>query len=165
MAAVADDIIAAPLAVIGSIGVIAQLPNFNRFLNKNNVDFEQITAGRYKRTLSLLGKNTEEGRRKMQQEVDETLTLFKAHIQKYRPHVDIETVATGEHWYGEQALDLKLVDQLQTSDEFLLDALANKDIIQLNYCATKGILSKLKQSSSQLYHRYLSQYGCDFLNH
>lgn len=133
MACVADRLIAAPFAIIGSIGVLAQLPNFNRLLEEKGVDFEQITAGRYKRTLTMFGKNTPEGREKVQQEVEDVHELFKAQIREHRPQVDLEHVATGEHWYGIQALERKLVDELKTSDDVLLEAAKDRDLYHLTY--------------------------------
>lgn len=112
MACVANTIYAAPFAIVGSIGVVAQIPNFNRLLKKHDIDYEQHTAGDFKRTLTLFGENTDEGRQKFQEELEETHVLFKAFISKYRPTLDIAKVATGEHWYGQQALDLGLVDGL-----------------------------------------------------
>ena len=122
MACVADRLVAAPFAIVGSIGVLAQLPNFHRLLEEKGVDFEQIMAGRYKRTLTMFGKNTDEGREKLQQEVEDIHELFKSQIREHRPQVDLERVATGEHWYGIRALELKLVDELKTSDDLLLEA-------------------------------------------
>lgn len=110
MACVANEIIAAPFAIVGSIGVVAQLPNFNKLLKKHDIDYEQHTAGDFKRTLTVFGENTEEGRAKFQQELEETHVLFKEFVSQYRPTLDIAKVATGEHWYGKQALDLGLVD-------------------------------------------------------
>ena len=121
MACVADKILAAPFAVIGSIGVIVQMPNFNRLLAKKDIEFEQITAGKYKRTLTLFGKNTKENRAKMQQDVEETHDLFKDFVSEQRPQLDIKKVATGEHWFGTRALELNLVDQITTSDDYILD--------------------------------------------
>ena len=133
MACVADRLIAAPFAIVGSIGVLAQLPNFHRLLEEKGIDFEQVTAGRYKRTLTMFGKNTEEGREKLQQELEEVHELFKAQIREYRPQVDLEHVATGEHWYGTRALELKLVDELRTSDDVLLDAAKERDLYHIAY--------------------------------
>jgi serine protease SohB len=133
MACVADRLIAAPFAIVGSIGVLAQLPNFHRLLEDKGVDFEQVMAGRYKRTLTLFGKNTEEGRAKLQQEVEDIHELFKSQIRDHRPQVDLERVATGEHWYGIRALELKLVDELRTSDDFLLEATKDHDLYHLAY--------------------------------
>ncbi|HEY1077640.1 MAG TPA: protease SohB, partial [Fontimonas sp.] len=120
MACVADRIIAAPFAVLGSIGVVAQLPNFNRLLKKLDVDYELHTAGEFKRTLTLFGQNTDEGREKFQEEIDQTHALFKAFVGEHRPQLDLSRVATGEHWFGSQALELKLIDAIETSDDFLL---------------------------------------------
>ncbi|HSC14354.1 MAG TPA: protease SohB [Gammaproteobacteria bacterium] len=133
MACVADKLIAAPFAIVGSIGVLAQLPNFHRLLEEKGVDFEQITAGRYKRTLTVFGKNTEEGRAKLQQEVEDIHELFKSQIRDHRPQVDVERVATGEHWYGIRALELKLVDELRTSDDFLREAAQDHELYHLAY--------------------------------
>ena len=102
MACVADKILAAPFAIIGSIGVLAQLPNFHRFLKKHDVDFEQITAGQYKRTLSLFGENTSDGRKKFQTEINEAHQLFKQFITEHRPQIDIDKLATGEYWFGQK---------------------------------------------------------------
>jgi serine protease SohB len=138
MACVADRLYAAPFAIVGSIGVLAQLPNFHRLLEEKGVDFEQITAGRYKRTLTVFGKNTDEGRAKLQEEVEDIHELFKNQIREHRPQVDIERVATGEHWYGIRALELKLVDELKTSDDLLLDAAKQFDLYHLAFKRRRG---------------------------
>ena len=150
MAAVADHIIAAPFAIVGSIGVLAQIPNFNRLLDKNAIDFEQISAGQYKRTLSLFGKNTPEGREKFQDELEKTHVLFQQHIALYRPGLDMNTVATGEHWYGSQALDLKLVDEIKTSDDFILESYLEHDLFELSYCTKKSLMQRLAQGPQNL---------------
>jgi serine protease SohB len=118
--------------------VLAQLPNFHRLLEEKGVDFEQITAGRFKRTLTMFGKNTDEGRAKLQQEVEDIHELFKQQIREYRPQVDLERVATGEHWYGIRALELKLVDELTTSDDFLLEAVKDHDLYHVAYKRRRG---------------------------
>ena len=151
MACVADRIIAAPFAVIGSIGVLAQIPNFYRFLKKHDIDFEQLHAGQYKRTLSLFGENTEEDREKMQQELEDTHALFKQFVKENRPAVDIEKIATGEHWYGKRALDMGLVDELRTSDDFLTEAVKTADIYELEYVRKKPLLEKMFGSTVKLF--------------
>ena len=133
MACVADRLIAAPFAIVGSIGVLAQLPNFHRLLEEKGVDFEQITAGRYKRTLTMFGENTDEGRAKLKEQVEEIHELFKAQIREHRPQVDVESVATCEHWHGVRALTLKLVDELKTSDDVLLEASKDHDLYHIAY--------------------------------
>lgn len=133
MACVANHLMAAPFAIIGSIGVLAQLPNFHRLLEEKGIDFEQITAGRHKRTLTVFGKNTEDGRRKLREEIEDVHELFKNQIAEHRPQVDLERVATGEHWYGLRALGLNLVDEIRTSDDFLLDAAREHDLYQIAY--------------------------------
>lgn len=133
MACVADRIIAAPFAILGSIGVVAQMPNLHRLLKKNDVDVELHTAGEYKRTLTVFGENTEAGRAKFREELELTHTLFKQFVAEHRPIVNIDAVATGEHWYGQQALGLKLADELKTSDDWLLERAQAADLLQLRY--------------------------------
>lgn len=143
MACVADKIVAAPFAIVGSIGVIAQLPNFNRLLDKAGVDFEQHTAGEYKRTLTMFGKNSDKEREKLKMELQETHTLFRNFVSENRPKLDIDSVATGEHWYGSQALDLNLVDELKTSDELLIGHLDTFDIYEIKMEIKQGLQDKL----------------------
>ena len=143
MACVADHIIAAPFAVVGSIGVLAQLPNFNRFLKRHDIDFEQFTAGEYKRTVTLFGENTDKDRDKFREEIDEAYRLFKAFIKSQRSELDIATVATGEHWYGTRALELKLVDELCTSDDYLLEARKSAKLYQVSFRPQKSLIDRL----------------------
>ena len=143
MACVAQKIITAPFAIIGSIGVLAQLPNFHRLLKKHDIDYELLTAGKYKRTLTMLGENTEEGREKFKEELEDTHVLFKEFITKHRPQVDIETVATGEIWFGQRAQDQKLVDEIATSDEYLTRLYKDVDIFEVKYEQKKSIAEKL----------------------
>ncbi|MGH8501547.1 MAG: protease SohB [Gammaproteobacteria bacterium] len=143
MACVADRILAAPFAILGSIGVVAQLPNFNRWLRENNIDFEQLTSGEYKRTLTLFGENTEADRQKARAEIEDTHALFKAFIRTHRSGVDIDKVATGEHWYGTRAIDLGLVDELRTSDDYLLAASQSRDLYQVKFAVRRGRLARL----------------------
>lgn len=143
MACVGDHIRAAPFAIIGSIGVVMQMPNFNRLLRANNIDFEMVTAGRYKRTLTLFGENSEEGREKVRESLEETHLLFKNFIREFRPQVALEEVATGEHWFGTQALEMALVDELGTSDDFLLAAAQERDIFEISFKTKKPIAERL----------------------
>jgi len=133
MACVASRIYAAPFAILGSIGVLAQIPNFNRLLDSHGVDFEQISAGRYKRTVTMFGKNTDADRAKLKEELEDIHTLFKEAVGRYRADLDLETVATGEHWYGTRALELGLADELLTSDELLLQRAAGRDVYHVSY--------------------------------
>lgn len=143
MACVADKILAAPFAIIGSIGVLFQLPNFNNLLERHHVTFEQITAGEYKRTMSLFGKNTSKGRDKMQEEVEEAHDLFKKFVSENRPNIAISEISTGEHWYGSKALDLRLVDEIITSDDYLFTASKNADIYEVTYTIKKNLMEKV----------------------
>nr|VFK01802.1 MAG: inner membrane peptidase. Serine peptidase. MEROPS family S49 [Candidatus Kentron sp. H]VFK02190.1 MAG: inner membrane peptidase. Serine peptidase. MEROPS family S49 [Candidatus Kentron sp. H]VFK05188.1 MAG: inner membrane peptidase. Serine peptidase. MEROPS family S49 [Candidatus Kentron sp. H] len=139
IACVANHIVAAPFAVVGSIGVLAQLPNFHRLLDRHGVDFEQIKAGDFKRTVTFFGKNTDKDREKLKEEIEETHELFKSFIVQNRTGVDIAKVSTGEHWYGTRALELKLVDELMTSDDYLLSASKKADLYEVLYTAKKSV--------------------------
>ena len=150
MACVADRLIAAPFAIVGSIGVLAQLPNFHRLLEEKGVDFEQVTAGRYKRTLTMFGENTDEGRAKLKEQVEEIHELFKAQIREHRPQVDVESVATGEHWHGVRALELKLVDELKTSDDVLLEAAKDHDVYHLAYKRRRSLQERILGGAESL---------------
>lgn len=140
MACVANKIIAAPFAIIGSIGVVAQLPNFHRLLKKHDVDYEMLTAGEYKRTLTVFGENTEKGREKFQEDLEDTHVLFKDFIRDNRAQVDIDKVATGEIWFGQRALQQQLIDDIQTSDEYLMAAYKEEaDIYAVEYIYKKSL--------------------------
>ena len=146
MACVADKIIAAPFAIVGSIGVLAQLPNFNRFLDKHGVDFELMKAGELKRTVTMFGKNTDEDRAHFNEQLEETHDLFKEFVKENRPILEIEKVATGEHWLATRGIELKLVDELITSDDYLLNACNDADIYEIKFEVPKTISERLATS-------------------
>ncbi len=133
MAAVADRIVASPFALVGSIGVIAQVPNFHRWLQARNIDWEQFTAGKYKRTVTLFGENTEAGRAKLREEIEDIHAHFRSFVQGRRAGLDLDTVATGEAWLGSRALELGLVDELATSDEIVRRACQRGRVLQVSY--------------------------------
>ena len=155
MACVADNILAAPFAIIGSIGVVAQIPNFNRFLKNKEIDIELHTAGQYKRTLTLLGENTEEGRQKFREDLNETHHLFKDFVHRMRPTLDIEQVATGEHWYGVQALEKGLVDAVGTSDDLLLNLMDGRELVGVRFTQRKRLLDRFTNSAAESADRLL----------
>lgn len=148
MACVGQKLLAAPFAFIGSIGVVAQIPNFHRFLKKHDVDFEQLTAGEYKRTLTLFGENTDEGRRKFKQDLEAIHRQFKAFVQENRPELDIDKVATGEVWSGQEAKELGLVDEVTTSDSWLLEQHKTFNVLQLNYVVRKPMSERFAKGLS-----------------
>ena len=151
MACIANKIIAAPFAIIGSIGVIIQLPNFHRLLKEKQIDFEQHMAGNYKRTITLFGENTDQGREKLQEEIEKIHHSFKDLITTHRPQLDIDQVATGEHWLGQQALALKLVDSIQTSDAYLLERSLSDNLFKISFSVKKkSLLKKLADPSAFL---------------
>ncbi|WP_288999511.1 protease SohB [uncultured Psychrobacter sp.] len=143
MACVADKVVAAPFAVIGSIGVVSQLPNFHKWLKNHDVDYEMFTAGDYKRTVTVFGENDAEDRAKYQEELEQTHALFKHFVNTYRPALDLEKVSTGEHWYGEDALTLNLVDELQTSDSYILARMEDSEAYALHSRQKPTLAEKL----------------------
>ena len=143
MACVANKVYAAPFAILGSIGVLAQIPNFNRMLDSHGVEFEQVTAGKYKRTVTMFGENTDEDRAKLKEELEDVHSLFKEAVVKYRPDLDLEKVATGEHWYGARALDLGLADEIRTSDELLADIAGQRDLYSVAYKIKQPLQKRL----------------------
>ncbi|HAT1569759.1 TPA: protease SohB [Kluyvera cryocrescens] len=149
MACVANKIVAAPFAILGSIGVVAQIPNLNRFLKNKDIDIELHTAGQYKRTLTLLGENTDEGRQKFREELNETHHLFKDFVKEMRPSLDIDQVATGEHWYGSQAQEKGLVDEVGTSDELLLGLMDGRDVISVRFMQRKKMMDRFTGSAAE----------------
>lgn len=146
MAGVAGHIIAAPFAILGSIGVVAQIPNFNRWLKDHKVDFELITAGEHKRTLTMFGENTEAARAKFREEIEDTHQLFKEFLSANRPALDMETVATGEHWYGERALKLGLIDEIKTSDDYLLESAKTHDIFSVAFKTRHSLSERISHA-------------------
>lgn len=155
MACVANRIVAAPFAIVGSIGVVAQVPNFNRLLKRNDIDIELHTAGQYKRTLTLFGENTEEGREKFREDLNETHQLFKQFVQTMRPSLNINEVATGEHWYGLQAQEKGLVDEIRTSDDLILQQMPQKEVVSVRYTRRKKLMDKFTGSAAQSLDRLL----------
>ncbi|MBE4966208.1 protease SohB [Enterobacter cloacae complex sp. P24RS] len=155
MACVADKIVAAPFSIIGSIGVVAQIPNFNRFLKNKEIDIELHTAGQYKRTLTLLGENTEEGRQKFREDLNETHHLFKDFVHRMRPTLDIEQVATGEHWYGTQAQEKGLVDEVGTSDDLLINLMEGRELVGVRFTRRKRLLDRFTNSAAESADRLL----------
>jgi serine protease SohB len=133
MACVASKIVAAPFAVVGSIGVVAQVPNFYRLLDRAGVDVEQFTGGEFKRTVTMFGRNTDADRAKLTEEIQDTHALFKEFVAEHRPGLDVEAVGTGEHWYGARAVALGLVDEIVTSDDYLVAARRDADVYEVSY--------------------------------
>ena len=142
MACIGERILAAPFAIVGSIGVVAQVPNVHKLLKKNDVDVDVITAGEFKRTLTVFGENTDKGREKFVEEIEDVHRLFKAHVAEHRPALDIERVATGEAWHGRQAIDLGLVDELMTSDEFIVAACADREVYEVKWTEPRSPMDR-----------------------
>ena len=143
MACVGDKIIAAPFAIVGSIGVVAQMPNFNKLLKKHDIDFELLTAGEHKRTLTLFGKNTDKGREKFIEELNETHELFKEYVSKRRPNIDINKIASGEIWFGSRAKELSLVDEISTSDEYICSFFNAAKVFEIKFVRKQKLLQRV----------------------
>jgi serine protease SohB len=143
MACTAHKILCAPFGIVGSIGVIAQVPNFNKLLKKYDVDYKEYTAGDYKRTVSLFGEITPKGEEKFRDQLEQTHMLFKTFVNRYRPQLDMEKVGTGEYWFGEQCLELKLIDQIKTSDDYILEAAKERTVLKVKFEKKQPISEKL----------------------
>ena len=158
MSCVATKIIAAPWAIVGSIGVIAQLPNFHRLLKKNSIDFEMHTAGAFKRTLTTLGENTEEGREKFKSELEDLHLIFKNFVKEQRPQVDTEVVATGEVWQGEEAVKVGLVDSLETSDNYLVNLSKEAKLLEIEFVEKKNLTERFAFSMQLIIEKTLFKF-------
>lgn len=150
MACVANQILAAPFAIIGSIGVVAQIPNFHRWLKKNDVDVELLTAGEYKRTLTLLGENTAAGRKKFQEDLEKIHMAFRDYVLKNRRQLDMDKVSTGEHWLASDAFELRLVDKLITSDDYLIEKIKTYQAFKLSIQPKSSLINKLLKPAMRL---------------
>ncbi len=155
MACVANKIVAAPFAIIGSIGVIAQIPNFNKLMKKMDIDYEQHTAGEYKRTLTVFGENTDQDREKFREELEDTHQLFKAFINDNRPELDVESVATGEHWYGTQAVEKGLIDEISTSDDLIIQAVKDCEVFEVSFEIPKSFGEKFGLNVEAAFNRFV----------
>ena len=158
MACVANEILVAPFAILGSIGVVAQLPNFHKLLKKNDIDFEMHTAGEYKRTLTVFGENTEKAREKFQADLEEVHCLFKAFVSTHRSSIDIDAVSTGEYWFGQQTLEKNLADRLCTSDAFLMERRVSHELIEVRYRNKKGWQERLGMAAETAVERGMRRF-------
>ena len=156
MAAVADKIIAAPFAIIGSIGVVAGFPNFHRVLQKNEVDYHLFTAGKYKRTVTPFSEVTDEGKQKLQDDITAIHEAFKRLIKEGRPDVDIEEIATGEYWLASQAKEKGLVDEIMTSDDYLGRKLDDCEVIEITTETEQNRIEKLIEGGTSLFRKWTS---------
>ena len=165
MACLADKLVAAPFAIIGSIGVLVQLPNFHRVLKKYDVDYEMISAGEYKRTLSHFGEITDKGKDKVQEDVENIHNIFKDWVKTYRPSVEIDSIATGETWVGTQAKDRYMVDEIKTSDECVIEACETSEVYEIEFEIKKSLqvrlASLLEESADRLLNRWFGKSNND----
>ncbi len=150
MACIGNKIYAAPFAILGSIGVVAQIPNAHKLLKKHDVDYEVMTAGEYKRTMTVFGENTAKGREKFQEDLEITHQLFKDFVAINRPLLNIDEIATGETWLGTAALDKQLVDGIITSDQYLMDKAKEAELYVVHYAIKKGLNERLGLTASSV---------------
>lgn len=155
MACTGHRIVAAPFAILGSIGVLAQVPNVHRLLKKNDIDYEEVTAGEYKRTVTMFGEVTEKGREKFRQKIEDTHGLFKNFVKEYRPQLKLEDVANGDYWYGRQALDLGLIDQMLSSDDYIFTLKDSAKIYRIECLAKKRLSEKLAENFGSMLEKTL----------
>ncbi|MGP0170893.1 protease SohB [Pseudomonas sp. NCHU5208] len=155
MACIGQKILAAPFAILGSIGVVAQLPNVHRLLKKHDIDFEVLTAGEFKRTLTVFGENTDKGREKFQEDLETTHELFKGFVARYRPQLDIDAVATGEVWLGMAAQERLLVDELKTSDQYLAERATQAELFRLHFAQKKSLQERVGLAASVALDRFV----------
>jgi serine protease SohB len=139
--------------VLGSIGVIAQVPNFNKLLRKHDIDYREVTAGQYKRTVTVFGEITETGMEKFKEQIEGTHVLFKSFVAAHRPSVDLVRVATGEHWYGTQCVELGLIDEILTSDEYLYKHFETHDVFRVKYLGRKKWMDRFSESATHALQR------------
>ncbi len=150
MACTGHRILASPFAIVGSIGVVAQVPNFHRLLKRHDVDFEEITAGEFKRTVSLFGEITEKGRAKFLEQIEDTHLLFKMFVKECRPTLDLDRVATGEYWFGRRAKELNLVDELVSSDDYLFRQRDSARIFKVELHGRKKLSERLAENVARI---------------
>ena len=143
MACAADRIVAAPFAVVGSIGVVASVPNLHKLRQKNAIDYEDITAGEFKRTVSVLGEITPAGRDHFQGKLEAIHDAFKAHVAARRPGADVARIANGDTWLASDALALGLVDEIVAGDELLFRARDSARLYEVKWEARKSPLQNL----------------------
>ena len=158
MAVLGTKILAAPFAIVGSVGVVAQVPNIHRLLKKNDIDYQELTAGEYKRTISLLGEISEKGRAKFIEQLEDTHLLFKEFVSKFRPQMDVAKIATGEYWYGERALTLGLVDELKTSDDYLFQMREDRKLIKVKCSEKKKLADRLAEFMESMTMKVLNRW-------
>lgn len=164
MACIGNRVLAAPFAMLGSIGVVAQLPNFNKLLKKHDVDYEMLTAGEYKRTLTMFGENTERGREKFREDLENIHRLFKDFVARYRPQLNVDEVATGEVWFGLEAQERLLADGIQTSDQYITGRVREADVFEVHYVTRKRMQDKLAGGLTGVLDRLLLVWASRFNN-
>ena len=101
------------------------------------------TAGKFKRTLTMLGKNTQQGRQKFISELEDLHVVFKDFVKENRPKIQVTKVSTGEVWQGDKAVKLGLIDEIATSDDYLIKLSDKFKLLELQYFEKKPFTAKL----------------------
>jgi protease-4 len=154
----ADWIVGNPGSAIGSIGVIMEVPNASGLMDKIGVQWKVITAGKYKGAGSPFRPLTPTETGLLQGQIDQVYAQFIDTVASGRklPRSEVESMATGWAWNGEEAVRLKLIDQTGTYKDALKVA-ARKGKIKGHYDVEvyqstqfSGILGSLLGIESQL---------------
>ena len=133
-------------------------------LKKHDVDYEMLTAGEYKRTLTVFGENTEKGREKFQEDLENIHRLFKGFVARYRPTLNVERVATGEVWFGVEAQAIALADDIQTSDQYITQRVRQADVFEVHYATRKRMQDRLAGGLTAVLDRLLLIWTSRFHN-
>lgn len=149
MACTANKILSAPFAFIGSIGVLFGIPNLHGLLKKNLISYEELTAGKHKRTLTPFGEVTDEKREKLQEQINLVHEQFQDFLRSCRPGLDFDKVATGEAWPGEKALSLGLIDGIQCADDYIVSQFETRNVY-------KAALKKEESLKDRLFSKLMS---------
>ncbi|KZX82185.1 hypothetical protein A3715_00045, partial [Oleiphilus sp. HI0009] len=149
MAAVGDRIIASPTSMLGSIGVIMEVPNFYNLLDRAGVQFHQFTAGKHKRLVSMTNKIGDAAKDQINQDLEKSHELFKNHVHTYRNSVNLESVSHGDVWSAKYCLDNKLVDDLMTSEAYLFDRASRANIFHISWDVERSFSDKLSSFAAQ----------------
>lgn len=120
-AVVSDEIIAAPFAMVGSIGVVANVMIYEELLKNIGIQTNVYTSGDSKRTVVPSRVPNAEEEAKLEAQLEEIHSRFKDHVLSFRPDIDEDKVFTGQAFLAADAINFGLVDKIGTSDELLLN--------------------------------------------
>ncbi len=122
-----DHIVSRGSSIVGSIGVIAQYPNFSKLLDTVGVQIESVRSTPLKAEPDGLGPTPPEARAALQATVLDSYAWFKD-LVKARRHLsdpELAAISDGRVFTGRQGLPLKLVDEIG-GEEKAIDWLVNE---------------------------------------